>query len=50
MDGDEHYVVEQILDSQLIWGWLHFLIKWEGYSYEENTWVPESDVTAPGKI
>ena len=27
VDGDEHYVVEQILDSQLIWGWLHFLIK-----------------------
>ena len=28
VDGDEHYVVEWILDSQLIWGQLHFLIKW----------------------
>ena len=50
VDGDEHYVVEWILNSQLIRGWLHFLIKWEGYGYEENTWVPESDVSAPGKI
>ena len=50
VDGDEHYVVERILDSQLIRGRLHFLIKWEGYGYEENTWVPEGDVSAPGKI
>ena len=49
VDGDEHYVVEWILDSRLIWGQLHFLIKWEGYGYEENTWVPEGDVSAPGK-
>ena len=50
VDGDEHYVVEWILDSQLIRGQLHFLIKWEGYGYEENTWVPEGDISAPGKI
>ena len=50
MDGDEHYMVEWILDSQLIQGGLHFLIKWEGYGYEENTWVPEGDILAPGKI
>ena len=50
VDGDEHYVVEQILDSWFIWGQSHFLIKWEGYGYEENTWVPEGDVSAPGKI
>ena len=50
VDSDEHYVVEQILDSQLIWGWLHFLIKWEGYGYEENTWISESNISAPDKI
>ena len=50
VDGDEHYVVEHILDSWLIWGWHHFLIKWEGYGYEENTWVPKGAVSAPGKI
>jgi hypothetical protein len=47
---EEHYVVEKILDSRLICNWLHFLIKWDGYSYEENTWVPEHDVLAPNKV
>ena len=50
VDGDEHYMVEWILDSQLIQGQLHFLTKWEGYGYEENTWVPEGNVSVPGKI
>ena len=49
MDSDEHYVVQQSLNNWLIQGWLHFLIKWEGYGYE-NTWVPEGNVSAPGKI
>ena len=49
VDGDEHYMVEWILDSRLIQGWLHFLIKWEAYGYE-NTWVPEGNISAPGKI
>jgi hypothetical protein len=48
--GEEHYVVEKILDSRLIRNRLHFLIKWEGYGYEENTWVSEHDVSAPNKI
>jgi hypothetical protein len=48
--GEEHYIVEEILDSRLIHGQLHFLIKWDGHGYEENTWVPEHDVSAPNKI
>ena len=44
VDGEEHYVVEQVLDSRLMRGQLQFLIKWEGYGYEENSWIPESDI------
>ena len=36
VDGEEHYVVEWILDSQFMRGHLQFLVKWEGYRYEEN--------------
>ena len=50
VDGEEHYVVEQILDSWFMRGCLQFLVKWEGYGYEENSWVPEQDVTAPDKL
>ena len=50
VDGEEHYVVEKVLDSRLMRGRLHFLVKWEGYSYEENTWVAEEDMAAPAKV
>ena len=50
VDGEEHYIVERVLDSRLMRGQLQFLVKWEGYGYEENSWVPESDIAAPDKI
>ena len=50
VDGEEHYVVEQVLDSQLMRGQLQFLVKWEKYGYEENSWILESDIAAPDKI
>ena len=50
VDGEEHYVVERILDSRFMRGRLQFLVKWEGYGYEENSWVPEQDVTALDKL
>jgi Chromo (CHRromatin Organisation MOdifier) domain len=50
VDREEHYIVEQILGSRFVRGQLQFLVKWEGYGYEENTWVPEQDVSAPDKL
>ena len=50
VDGEEHYVVEQVLDSQLMRGQLQFQVKWEGYRYEENSWILELDIAAPDKI
>ena len=37
VDGEEHYVVEQVLDSQLMRGQLQFLVKWEGYGCMRKT-------------
>ena len=50
VDGEEHYIVERVLDSRLMRSQLQFLVKWEGYGYEENSWIPESDIAAPDKI
>ena len=50
VDREEHYGVEWILDSQFMRGRLQFLVKWEGYGYEENSWVPKQDVAAPDKL
>ena len=50
VDGEEHYIVGWVLDSWLMRGQLQFLVKWEGYGYEENSWVPELDIAAPDKI
>ena len=50
VDGEEHYEVEKILDSRFTWDKLHFLVKWKGYGYEENLWLPEEDLTAPARL
>ena len=43
----EEYLVEGILDSKMFCGRLWFLIKWEGYGTEHNTWEYATDVHAP---
>ena len=47
VEGEEEYLVEEILDSKMFRGRLRFLIKWEGYSREHNTWEYATDVHAP---
>jgi len=38
IEGEEEYVVEEILDSWLRWNKLEFLVQWEGYMNENNLW------------
>jgi hypothetical protein len=47
VEGEEEYLVKEILDSKMFRGQLCFLIKWEGYGVEHNTWEYASDVHAP---
>ena len=50
VDGEEHYEIERILDSRLTCDRLHFLVKWKGYGYEENSWIPKEDLAAPVRL
>jgi hypothetical protein len=44
IDGEEEYVVEEILDSRMFQWWLQYLVKWDGYSVEGNTWEYSENV------
>jgi len=43
VEGEEEYIVEEILDSHLRCNKLEFLVKWEGYMNENNSWEPEDN-------
>ena len=43
VEGEEEYVIEEILDSCLRHNMLEFLVKWEGYMNENNLWKPEDN-------
>ena len=44
INNEPEYIVEKILDAKLVWGHVKYLVKWEGYSDEYNSWEPMSDV------
>jgi Chromo (CHRromatin Organisation MOdifier) domain len=43
VEGISEYVVEEILDAQLWQNKLEILVKWEGYTDENNSWEPETN-------
>jgi len=47
VDGKEEWVVEEILDSQMVNWKLCYLVKWEGFSVEHNSWEPWDNVHVP---
>ena len=44
VDEETRYEVEEVLNSKLLRGKLHFLIKWKGFTDEHNSWEPEANV------
>ncbi|KAK6029033.1 chromo' (CHRromatin Organization MOdifier) domain protein [Ostertagia ostertagi] len=48
--ANESYVVEKILSTRRKGGHREYLIKWEGYPYEEATWEDERDCDCPEAI
>ena len=45
VEGEPEYLVEEILDSRLCYNKLEFLVKWKGYTDENNSWEPEDNCT-----
>ena len=50
MDGEEEWVVEEILDSWMVNRKLRYLVKWEGFGVEHNSWKPWDNVHALGLV
>ncbi|KAJ2702700.1 hypothetical protein FB645_004187 [Coemansia sp. IMI 203386] len=42
-EGGDIYTVEAVVDDRIIGGQKYYLLKWEGYGSEENTWEPVDD-------
>ncbi len=50
IEGEEEYLVEEILDSKMFQGKLKFKIKWEGYGPEHDSWEYAAEVHAPERV
>ncbi len=51
VDGEEEYIVEEILNSRMFRWKLQYLVKWEGYGIEGNTWeYSENLIHTPEKV
>ena len=44
--GKEWYKVEEVINSCLWCRKLQYLVKWQGYGHEDNSWLSEGDIDA----
>ncbi len=43
-DGEDIYIAEQIIDHREKGGHMQFLVRWEGWSKEDDTWEPRENI------
>ena len=46
IDREEEWVVEEILDSRVVNQKLRYIVKWEGFRIEHNSWESQDDIHA----
>uniref|UniRef100_A0A1B0BBG0 Chromo domain-containing protein n=1 Tax=Glossina palpalis gambiensis TaxID=67801 RepID=A0A1B0BBG0_9MUSC len=46
-EEDQEYEVEQIVGHKMVRGVFHFLMRWKGYSKDDDTWEPEYVLNCP---
>jgi hypothetical protein len=49
IEGELEYDVGKVIDSRMRRGRLEYLVKWEGYTSEHNTWEPETNLLPRSK-
>jgi hypothetical protein len=49
IEGELEYNVEKVIDSRMRRGHLEYLVKWDGYTSEHNTWEPEANLLPRSK-
>ena len=47
IDREEEWIIEEVLDSKMMNQKLCYLVKWEGFGMELNSWEPWDNIHAP---